>query len=204
MRRVALYTRVSTDNQTTENQERELRQIAERRGWDVVHVYTDNGISGAKGRKDRPGLDAMLKDAQRKRFDLVACWAIDRLGRSLVDLLGTIQHLEAVGVDLFIEKQNMDPTTPAGKLMFSICGAFSEFERSIIQQRIRAGLARARAKGVKVGRPKVSAHIERQVRHRLGSGNEGIVKIARSMGIGTGVVVRIKKEMNSNSGHSAG
>ncbi len=143
----------------------------------------------------------MLKDAQRKRFDLVACWAIDRLGRSLVDLLGTIQHLEAVGVDLFIEQQNIDTTTPAGKLMFSICGAFSEFERSIIQQRIRAGLARARAKGVKVGRPKVSAHIERQVRHRLGSGNEGIVKIARSMGIGTGVVVRIKKEMNSNSGH---
>src|SRR5258708_16568693 len=111
MRRVALYTRVSTDNQTTENQERELRQIAERRGWDVVHVYTDNGISGAKGRKDRPGLDAMLKDAQRKRFDLVACWAIDRLRRSLVYLLGTIQLLETVGFTLFLIHHNITSHT---------------------------------------------------------------------------------------------
>src|SRR5258707_10224838 len=142
MRRVALYTRVSTDNQTTENQERELRQIAERRGWDVVHIYTDNGVSGAKGRKDRPGLDAMLKDAQRKRFDIIMAWAIDRLGRSLIDLLGTVQHLEAVGVDLYLDQQNIDTTTPSGKLMFQICGAFAEFERSMIQQRIRAGVDR--------------------------------------------------------------
>jgi len=124
-------------------------------------------------------------------------WAIDRLGRSLIDLLGTVQHLEAVGVDLYLDQQNIDTTTPAGKLMFQICGAFAEFERSMIQQRIKAGLKRAIAKGVKVGRPKVSAAIERQVRHRLGSGNEGIVKIARSMGIGTGVVARIKKEMTA-------
>src|SRR5215470_74218 len=116
MRRVALYTRVSTDNQTTENQERELRQIADRRGWEVVRIYCDNGVSGAKGRKDRPGLDAMLKDAGRRKFDVLMVWAIDRLGRSLIDLLHTIQELESVGVDLFIEQQNIDTTTPMGKL----------------------------------------------------------------------------------------
>jgi len=197
MRRVALYTRVSTDAQTTANQELALRQIAERRGWNVVHIYTDNGVSGAKGRKDRPGLDAMLKDAQRKRFDIIMAWAIDRLGRSLIDLLGTVQHLEAVGVDLYLDQQNIDTTTPSGKLMFQICGAFAEFERSMIQQRIKAGLTRAIAKGVKVGRPKVPATVEREVRRRLGGGGEGIVKIARSMGIGTGVVARIKKEMTN-------
>jgi DNA invertase Pin-like site-specific DNA recombinase len=197
MKRAAIYTRVSTDNQTTENQLLALRQIAERRGWNVIHVYTDNGVSGSKGRKDRPGLDAMLKDAGRRKFDVVMAWAIDRLGRSLIDLLGTVQHLEAVGVDLYLDQQAIDTTTPSGRLMFQICGAFAEFERTMIQQRIRAGLARARAKGVKVGRPKVPAHIEDQVRHRLGSGNEGIVKIARSMGIGTGVVARIKKEMTA-------
>src|SRR5258708_37284377 len=126
MRRVALYTRVSTDSQTTENQERELRQIAQRRGRDVVCVYTDNGISGAKGRKDRPGLDAMLKDAGRREFDIVMAWAIDRLGRSLIDLLGTVQHLEAVGVDLYLDQQNIDTTTPSGKLMFQISRAVAE------------------------------------------------------------------------------
>src|SRR6266446_1452878 len=182
MRRVAIYTRVSTDNQTTENQLLALRQIAERRGWNVVHVYDDNGVSGAKDRKQRPGLDDMLKDAGRRKFDIVMAWAIDRLGRSLIDLLGTIQHLEAVGVDLYLDQQNIDTTTPAGKLMFQICGAFAEFERSMIQQRIKAGITRAKAKGIKFGRPKVPATVEREVRRRLGSGGEGIVKIARSMG----------------------
>jgi len=196
MKRVAIYSRVSTDQQTTANQEDALRQIAERRGWNVVHVYTDNGISGSKGRKDRPGLDAMLKDAGRRTFDVLMVWAIDRLGRSLVDLLHTIQNLEAVGVDLFIDQQNIDTTTPMGKLVFSITGAFAEFERSMIQERIKAGIKRAQAKGIKFGRPKVSATVEREVRHRLGGG-DGILKVARSMRIGTGVVQRIKKEMTS-------
>ena len=98
--RAAIYARVSTDAQSVENQIRELRRIAERRGWKVVEVYTDAGISGAKGRAQRPGLDRMLKDAGRRNFDVVMAWAIDRVGRSLIDLLGTIQHLEAVGVDV--------------------------------------------------------------------------------------------------------
>ncbi len=129
-KRAAIYVRVSTDKQTIENQVASLRQIAERRGWEVVEQYSDPGISGAKGRDGRPGLDRMLKDATKRKFDVIMAWAIDRLGRSLVDLLSTIQTLEAGGVDLFLEQQSLDTTTPAGKLMFQVCGAFAEFERS--------------------------------------------------------------------------
>jgi len=146
-KRAAIYTRVSTDSQTIENQLRELRQVAERRGWEVVEVYNDAGISGAKGRDGRPGLDLLLKDAGRRKFDVVMAWAIDRLGRSLIDLLGTIQHLEAVGVDLYLDQQAIDTTTPMGKLVFQVTGAFAEFERSMIRQRVRAGLKRAVANG---------------------------------------------------------
>src|SRR6266567_6989214 len=135
-KRAALYVRVSTDSQTVENQIRELRQVAERRGWDVVEVYRDAGISGAKGRNGRPGLDTMLKDASRRKFDIVMAWAIDRVGRSLSDLLDTIQHLEACGVDLYLDQQAIDTTTPPmGKLVFQLTGAFAEFERTTIRQR---------------------------------------------------------------------
>ena len=153
-KRAALYVRVSTDAQTLENQIRELRQVAGRRGWDVVEVYRDAGISGAKGRNGRPGLDTMLKDASRRKFDIVLAWAIDRLGRSLSDLLDTIQHLEACGVDLYLDQQAIDTTTPMGKLVFQVTGAFAEFERTMIRQRVKAGLKRAVAQGVKLGRPK--------------------------------------------------
>jgi|SRR6516162_1887767 len=129
-KRAAIYVRVSTDKQTIENQVAALRQIAERQGWDVVEQYHDAGVSGAKGRDGRPGLDQMLKDASRRKFDVVMAWAIDRIGRSLIDLLGTIQTLEASGVDLYLDQQSIDTTTPAGKLMFQVCGAFAEFERS--------------------------------------------------------------------------
>src|SRR6516162_4832325 len=122
-KRAAIYVRVSTDKQTIENQLRELHQIADRRGWEIVQEYRDAGISGAKAREDRPGLDKMLQDAQRRRFDVVMAWAIDRLGRSLIDLLGTIQTLEACGVDLYLDQQSIDTTTPAGKLMFQVTGA---------------------------------------------------------------------------------
>src|SRR5258708_35743548 len=104
-RRAALYLRVSTDKQTVENQELQLRQVAERRGWEVVEVYDDAGISGAKGRADRPGLDRMLNDASRRHFDIALAWAIDRLGRSLLRLLGTIQHLQAAGGGRYIYHQ---------------------------------------------------------------------------------------------------
>ena len=193
-KRAALYVRVSTDTQTLENQICELRQVAERRGWDVVEVYRDAGISGAKGRNGRPGLDSMLKDASRRKFDIVMAWAIDRLGRSLSDLLDTIQHLEACRVDLYLDQQAIDTTTPKGKLVFQLTGAFAEFERTMIRQRIKAGLKRAVAQGVKLGRPKIDGATERKVRKQLAKG-VGILKVARSLGIGTGTVHRISNEL---------
>ena len=193
-KRAAIYTRVSTDSQTIENQLRELRQVAERRGWEVVEVYNDAGISGAKGRDGRPGLDLLLKDAGRRKFDVVMAWAIDRLGRSLIDLLGTIQHLEAVGVDLYLDQQAIDTTTPMGKLVFQVTGAFAEFERSMIRQRVRAGLKRAVANGARLGRPKIDASLERKAQRQLERGT-GILKVAKSLGLGTGTIQRIKRGM---------
>src|SRR6478672_4717045 len=194
-KRAAIYVRVSTDKQTVENQLRELRQIAERRGWQVVEEYHDAGISGAKGRDQRPGLDRMLKDASKRRFDVVMAWAIDRLGRSLIDLLGTIQGLEAANVDLFLEQQAIDTTTPAGKLMFQVTGAFAEFERSMIRQRVNAGLRRAVEQGKQLGRPRVSPAIEKRILSHLRKG-VGILKTAKTLGVGTGTVQRIKQEMS--------
>jgi DNA invertase Pin-like site-specific DNA recombinase len=141
------------------------------------------------------GLDQMLKDAQRRRFDVVMAWAIDRLGRSLIDLLGTIQALEACGVDLYLDQQSIDTTTPAGRLMFQVTGAFAEFERSMIRQRVNAGLKRALEAGKTLGRPRVGAAIEKRVQAQLRAGN-GIIKVAREVGVGTGTVQRIKQEMN--------
>jgi DNA invertase Pin-like site-specific DNA recombinase len=207
-KRAALYVRVSTDAKTVENQISELRQVGERRGWQVVEIYRDAGISGAKGRSQRPGLDAMLKDANRRKFDVVMAWAIDRLGRSLIDLLRTIQDLEAVGVDLYLDQQHLDTTTPTGKLLFQVTGAFSEFERSMIQQRVNTGLNAIKAKIKRDGHFTTKAGI---VRRRLGrSGAEpsqmararqelakgvGIGKVARLTGLGTGTVHKLKREM---------
>src|SRR5499427_8069954 len=192
-KRAALYMRASTDAQTVENQMRELRQVAKRRGWDVVEVYSDAGISGAKGRNGRPGLGSMLKDASRRKFDIVMAWAIDRVGRSLSDLLDTIQHLEACGVDLYLDQQAIDTTTPMGKLVLQVTGAFAEFERTMIRQRIKAGLKGAVAQGVKLGRPKIDSATERKVRKQLAKGM-GILKLAKSLGIGTGTVQRIAND----------
>jgi DNA invertase Pin-like site-specific DNA recombinase len=193
-KRAAIYVRVSTDKQTIENQVAALRQIAERRGWEVVEQYSDAGISGAKGRDGRPGLDQMLKDASRRKFDVIMAWAIDRVGRSLIDLLGTIQTLEACGVDLYLDQQSLDTTTPAGKLMFQVCGAFAEFERSMIRQRVHAGLKRAVAQGKTLGRPKVDVALEKRIQAQL-RGGKGMRKIARELGVGTGTVQRIRQEM---------
>ena len=193
-KRAAIYVRVSTDKQTVENQILQLRQIAERRGWEIVKEYHDAGISGAKGRDARPGLDEMLKDASRRRFDVVMAWAIDRLGRSLIDLLGTIQTLEACSVDLYLDQQSIDTTTPAGRLMFQVTGAFAEFERSMIRQRVRAGLKRAVESGKQLGRPKVSPAIEKRIQTQLRAG-KGMLAVAKECGVGTGTVQRIAREM---------
>ena len=210
-KRAALYVRVSTDHQSVENQVRELKQVAERRGWTVIEVYRDAGISGFKGRDKRPGVDAMLKDANRRKFDIVMAWAIDRLGRSLIDLLGTIEHLEKVGVDLYLDQQNIDTTTPTGRLLFQITGAFGEFERSMIRQRVRAGLnvikdklardGKFVSKAGKVrrglGRPGAEPDKIQRARRELAKGI-GIGKVAREVGLGVGTVHRLKREVGAH------
>jgi len=210
-KRAALYVRVSTDHQSVENQVRELRQVAERRGWQVTEVYRDAGISGAKGRDQRPGLDALLKDASRRKFDVVMAWAIDRVGRSLVDLLGTIQHLEAVGVDLYLDQQSIDTTTPAGKLLFQMTGAFAEFERSMIRQRVRAGLSIIKAKierdgkfvskagkvRKRLGRPGAEADKLDLARRELAKGT-GICKTTKPTGLGTGRIHKLGRQMEGD------
>ncbi len=197
-KRTALYLRVSTDGQTTDNQRLALEAVAAQRGWTVVTTYEDAGISGAKGRDHRPGLDRLLKDATRGKFDVVMCWAVDRMGRSLMDLLGTLQDLHAAKVDLFLHQQAIDTTTPAGRAMFQMMGVFAEFERSMIQARIRAGLERAKAhprKGAKaIGRPKVASKTEQDIRDRLAAG-DGILKVSKALGVGVSTVQRVKGEL---------
>jgi DNA invertase Pin-like site-specific DNA recombinase len=193
-RRAAFYLRVSTDGQTVESQRLALEAVCEQRGWELVEVYSDNGVSGAKGRNLRPGLDALLKDASRGRFDVVMAWALDRLGRSLLDLLDTLGELEAAGVALILHQQAIDTTTPAGRMFFQVTGAFAEFERAMIRSRVRAGLERAKARGVRLGRPKTGARKEAAIRARLATG-DGIKKVAKAVGVGNGTVSRIKAAM---------
>ena len=192
-KRVALYVRVSTDHQSVRNQEIELQAVAERHGWTVVAVYRDQGISGAKGRDKRPGLDKLLQAVARKEFDMVAAWSVDRLGRSLIDLVGILQEFHAKHVDLYLHQQGVDTTTPAGKAMFQMMGVFAEFERSMIHERVMAGLARARAEGTQLGRPaKVAgnAAMVKALRAARGAG-KSIRTIAREQGVGIGTVSRL-------------
>jgi DNA invertase Pin-like site-specific DNA recombinase len=193
-KRAAIYLRVSTADQTTENQARELEAAAASRGWTVVQTYADEAVSGAKGRDQRPQLDAVLRDAVRRRFDVVMVWAVDRLGRSLPDLVSTMQELHGAKVDLFIHQQALDTTTPAGRAMFGMLGVFAEFERAMIQSRVTAGLDRARAAGVRLGRPKVEPEVEDAIRSRLAAG-EGILKVAKGLGIGTSTVQRVRASL---------
>src|ERR1700729_17798 len=193
MKRVAIYLRVSTSKQETSNQRLELEAVAARSGWQVVKVFEDAGISGAKGRDKRPGLDALLKAVNAKEFDMVAAWSVDRLGRSLTDLLSILQGLHDKGVDLFLHQQGLDTSTTAGKAMFQMLGVFAEFERGIIRERVNAGLARARAKGTKLGRRRVKPSVEARILELRANG-DGILKIARTLGVGTSVVQRVVLE----------
>src|SRR5882724_2959911 len=164
IKRVALYVRASTDGQTVANQTRELEEAASRHGWQVVAVFADDGISGAKGRDQRPGFDALCLGIARRDFDMVAAWSVDRLGRSLQDLVGFLGELNGKHVDLYLHQQGLDTSTPAGRAMFQMLGVFAEFERAMIRERVNAGLARARAQGKKLGRPPVAPMVADRVR----------------------------------------
>ena len=201
MKRAVLYLRVSTLDQTTANQERELREIAGRMGCEIIKVYKDHGISGAKGRNGRPAFDALCRAATRREFDVIMAWSVDRLGRSLQDLVGFLSEIHAAGIDLYLHIQGLDTSTPAGKAMFQMLGVFAEFERSLIRERVMAGLARARKQGTKsgnpFGRPKIDAATEAGIRKALAKGDWGMRKIAAELGVGVGTVQRVKAELNA-------
>jgi DNA invertase Pin-like site-specific DNA recombinase len=176
----------------------ELAAWAERCGHTVVGTYEDNGISGAKGRDKRPALDKMLKDATRRRFDMLACWAVDRLGRSLTDLLGVLDTLKGAKVDLFLHQQALDTSTPAGKALFQMMGVFAEFERSMIVARVNAGLARAKVKGTRsgkaIGRPAADGKAVQAARKALASG-ASVRQAAEIAGLSVGKTGQIRQAM---------
>jgi DNA invertase Pin-like site-specific DNA recombinase len=199
-RRIGLYLRVSTKNgQTVDNQRQALVEaIGRRPGWTIVDDYADEGISGAKGRDKRPGFDRLLKDVVRHKIDVVAAWSVDRLGRSLQDLVGFLGELKGAGGDLYLEKQAIDTTTPSGRMLFQMLGVFAEFERALIQERIHAGLVRAREKGTKsgkpIGRPRIPRRKVEQICAELAKGT-GIIRTARLVGVGVGTVQKIKASL---------
>jgi DNA invertase Pin-like site-specific DNA recombinase len=192
---VALYLRVSTSGQTIENQRRELMATAERNGWTIVAEFIDNGISGAKGRDKRPGFDRLLKAIARKEFQMVAAWSVDRLSRSLSHLVTFLGEIHGKGVDLYLHTQGLDTSTPAGKALFQMMGVFAELERSIIVERINAGIARAKAAGKHCGRPRVSDAVEKRIRELL-KAKTGILATARKCGVGTSTVMRVKAALS--------
>jgi DNA invertase Pin-like site-specific DNA recombinase len=201
-KRVALYLRVSTGEQTTTNQRRELEAWAARCGYTVSEVYEDHAVSGAKSGDQRPALARLLKDAVRRRFDFVAVWAVDRLGRSLMDLLNTLQILKQSKVGLFLHQQGIDTSTAAGNAFFHMLGVFAEFERAIIVERVNAGIARAKANGTKsgkaIGRPRLKTKKLDAARTALAEGRS-IRAAALVAGISVGSAAALKKEMADRS-----
>jgi DNA invertase Pin-like site-specific DNA recombinase len=209
-KRVGIYLRVSTDGQTTQNQRRELEAVAARSGWEVVAIYEDAGISGSNGRDKRPGFDRLLTDATARKINMVAAWSVDRLGRSLQHLVGFLNELQALNCHLYLHQQAIDTTTPSGRAMFQMCGVFAEFERSMIVERVNAGLARAKASGIRLGRGNKKdgkrsadekrwgmsrAELEKRIlRLYKGGTGVGMVKIGKTLGIGTGLVQRVLAE----------
>lgn len=195
-KRVAIYTRVSTADgqQTIDNQLRDLNLAAERMGWEIVAHYSDAGISGAKGRDRRPGLDAMLKAITRREFDMVAAWSVCRLGRSLQHLVSLLGDLNARGIDLYLHVQALDTSTPSGRAMFQLLGVFSEYERAMISERVKSSLARVRASGKVLGRKPLDPVKADRIRESLKAGRS-ISATAKALGVGLGTVHRIKTKM---------
>lgn len=154
MTKTAIYMRVSTDRQTDENQLQALQKTAAARGWTISKIYReDGGVTGTKGRDERPALDRMLKDAGRRKFDRIIAWSIDRIGRSTAHVTTIMTELEAAGVEQFYHLQGIDSSTVYGKAMIQMAAVFAELEHGIIRERVKAGLARARAEGKRPGMP---------------------------------------------------
>jgi len=191
--RVAIYARVSTSNMSQDPtmQTRELREYCDRRGWHLTGEYVDIGVSGSKDK--RPQLDRMLVDAHRRRFDVILVWKLDRFSRSLRNLVNSLAELDTLGVDFVSLRDNLDFSTPSGRLMFQIIGAMAEFERALIQERVRAGMRNARAKGRRIGRPpqtQLSGELRSTISNAYQCGGTSLRALARQFGTSLATVQR--------------
>ena len=194
MKRAALYLRVSKNEQTIDNQRLELERVAAARGWKIVSVFKDEGISGAFGRGVRSQYDAMLKKGVQAQHDIVMAWDVSRLSRSLSDLVQTLEELHACGIDLYLHQQAIDTTTPAGKAMFQMCGVFAEFERGILSERVKAGLNRAKEQGKILGRPIKVANIKKILEDKRSG--KTIRQIANEQKLSVGKVHKLLSDFN--------
>ena len=193
--RCVIYTRVSTDNQTTENQLMELKRVVELKGLTIIDTFTDEGISGAKGRDKRTGFDNLIKGAVKKEFDTILVWSVDRLGRSLQDLVSFLNEIHSVGYDLYIHQSGIDTSTPSGKMMFQMCGVFAEFERGMIRERVISGQNRAKSQGKHIGRPtNLNEGLTHSIKYMKEQG-VGIRKIAKELKVGVSTVYKVLDEV---------
>lgn len=191
MTRCAIYTRVSTGYQDTTNQLDILRDVAKLKGLTIVQEFTDDGVSGTKGRNQRKGFDGLLKGATRKDFDIILVWSVDRLGRNISDLISFLNEIQSVECDLYLHQNGIDTSTPTGRLMFGMLSLFADFERSMIVERTKIGMERARRQGKRIGRPSsMSEGLVESVKFMRGQGL-GIRRIARDLGIGVSSVYKV-------------
>ena len=196
MDRVAIYGRVSTSEQTTDNQINFLQEIVSRNGWELVQTYVDEGISGTKGRDKRPEFDRLCKDMVRRKFNRILVWDISRLGRSLQHLVEFLNEVQSVNCHLYIHQSGLDTSTPSGRMMFQMVGVFSEFERSMISERVKLGLKRVRSKGTKLGRPtKIDEETKVKIWSLIDTG-KSLAEVSRVLQISKMSVSRVKRERN--------
>jgi DNA invertase Pin-like site-specific DNA recombinase len=199
-KKVVIYGRTSTTkNQSVDHQLRELREISKRNDWEIVEEYLDKGISGSLGRDGRPSFDRLLKDVNRKKFDGILVWSIDRLGRSLQDLVSFLNDVQSKNIDLYIHQQGLDTSTPTGKMMFQMCGVFAEFERNIIRERVKSGMENAKINGTKSGRPigrpsMVNSSTKTTVVELLDRGMSK-TKVCKTLSIGVGTLYKLLDEV---------
>ena len=190
-RKAVIYSRVSTNEQTVENQLRILREVAEKRGLEVVREISDEGISGAKGRDERQGFDELIKGSVKNEWDIILVWDVSRLGRSLKHLVSFLEDIQSARCDMYIHQSGIDTSTASGKMMFGMLSVFSEFERSMIRERVIAGQQRAKSEGKHIGRPtNVNDGIINAV-YQLRQNNVPISRIAKDLQIGVGTVYKI-------------
>lgn len=193
--RVVLYCRVSTGNQTVQNQVLALQEAGERLGWHIIGIIKDEAVSGSKGRYQRPGFDQLIKMVTRGEVDLVSAWDASRVSRSIKHLIDFMEELKAKRVGLYLHQSGIDTTTPSGQALLQMLGVFAELERSLTIERIHAGLARARQEGKRLGRPRVEADRLIEIKKMIRKGH-GIQKTARTVGCGVSVVQRVKRELS--------